>query len=60
MSSGRASTTELGTAAVTLVHQCVVNYGYGGTVSRFGEQYLDVICDRYFLIKKQVVITTSK
>ena len=35
--SGHASSTQFGTAALTIIRQCVVKYGYGGFASKFGE-----------------------
>lgn len=37
VSTGRASFIEFGVAAETVVRQCVINYGYGGIVSKIGE-----------------------
>lgn len=41
--SGHASLLEIGTAAITLLEQCVKKYGYGGEASKLGELRDDTV-----------------
>ena len=42
-SSGHASSLEIGTAAITILDQCVKKYGYGGEASELGELIDDTV-----------------
>ena len=41
--SGHATSLEFGTAAITLLEQCVKKYGYGGEASEIGELVMMVM-----------------